>query len=177
MVKSKRRPGPGGFSLVEVMIVALLTSLLFLMISGIWTGFGRSLSDSVAQGRVVTEAALAVETLRRDLRGTLPGMETGSLERGRMVGRLVVGGTQLRLCFDGDPADGSANWAAPDVVLVYQVQDGQLVRLDQTAGSSFVVADNVQQFQVTEQAGGVRIELTVGFRDFARTYTIITRDP
>jgi hypothetical protein len=143
-----------------------------------WLSFGRSLTSTARQVRAFGEAALALETLRRDLDGYLPGAETGEIETGRCVGRLVTGGgTQLRLCFDGSPPNGAADWAAPDRVVLYEVRDGQLVRDDQQTGAVFVAADNAGEFQVVEQSGGVRIELTVNNRDMSRNYTFIVHDP
>jgi type II secretory pathway component PulJ len=168
----------GGFSLVELMIVATMTSVLLIMISGFWTSFGRSLADGVAQARTAGEATLALETLRRDLSGHLPGTTTGLQPVGRYVGRLVTdGGTRLMLCFDGAPANGSADWASPDTVITYEVQDGRLVRLDQQTMGTFVVADRVDQFLVVDQGDRLRIDLTVTFRDFTNTYTLIAQDP
>jgi prepilin-type N-terminal cleavage/methylation domain-containing protein len=173
------KPGhPRGFSLVELMIVTTMTGVLVIMISGFWTSFGRSLADGVAQARTAGEATLALETLRRDLSGHLPGAAAGSQPVGQYVGRLVTdGGARLMLCFDGAPANGNADWAAPDTVVTYEMQNGQLVRLDQQTGGTFVVADRVDQFQVLDQGDRLRIDLTVTFRDFTNTYTLIAQDP
>jgi type II secretory pathway pseudopilin PulG len=167
-----------GFSLVELMVVAAMTGFLLMMMSGMWRAFGRSLMETSDQARLLSEADLAVETLRRDFCGYLPDSDSGPLPAGKLLTRLVVaGGTRLLLCFDGPPADGVANWTAPDVVVSYLVQDGQLVRVDYQAGSVFVVADGVEQFSVVEQAGGVSIQLTIRRRDLSRTYNFVVVDP
>ncbi len=172
-----RRPTPG-FSMIELMIVAAMTSFLLLMISGIWAAFGRALSDTAMQTRVLCEADIAVESLRRDLSGHLPSTTAGAMEDGRFVGRLVLaGGSQLMLCFDGPPVNGVADWASPDTVVSYEVQDGQLLRIDQQSGSAFVVSDGVEQFAVVDQADGVTIDLTIRRRDQSRTYTLEAQDP
>ena len=167
-----------GFSLIELMIVATMTSFLMLMLSGVWRAFGRSLIETSAQARLLCEADLAVETLRRDFCGHLPGTDTGDLETGKLLGRLVLaGGSQLLLCFDGPPANGAADWAAPDTVVLYRVQNEQLLRIDQQAGSVFVVSDGVEQFAVVDQPHGVTIDLTLRRRNLSRTYTFETQDP
>jgi hypothetical protein len=160
------------------MIVVSMSAFLFLMISGLWTAFGRSLADTIAQTRVIGEANMAVDTLRRDLGGNLPEAVTGPTQRGKCMGWFVTGGgSRLILCFDGEPSNGTADWAPPDTTVVYEVQDSQLVRTNQETGSSFVVANHVEDFDVRDQLFGLRIELTIAFRDFTRTYTIVTRDP
>ncbi len=159
------------------MLVGGLMSLLVLLISGAWRGLGRSSADAVVRCRVAQEANLAVESLARDLGGNLADRVTGEKTLGRAVGRLVVAGTQLWLCFDGQPANGEPDWGPPDTVIVYEVQGGQLVRSDQQTGVAVTVADNVSQMQLTEQIDAVRVDLTLQYRDLARTYTIVAKDP
>ena len=181
MRRSPKRPARSscrqGFTLTEIMLVGGLMSLLVLLISGAWKGLGRSSVDAVVRCRVAQEANLAVESLARDLGGGLAGQIAGDKPLGRAVGRLVVAGSQLWLCFDGQPVDGVADWGPPDTVIVYEVQGGQLIRCDQQAGTALVVADKVSQMQLTEQIGGVRIELTLQYRDLTRTYTVVAKDP
>jgi type II secretory pathway component PulJ len=165
------------FSLPEVMIAALLSAFLLLMVSGMWSALGRSMAENVADGHVAADAALALETLRRDLSGNLPGANTGEKQQGRLVGRLVVGGEQLRLCFDGAPTNGEADWTGPDVVVVYELDTDHLVRTDQGTGTVFVVAHGVEQFLVTDEGTGVRIDLSLSRRGASRTYTFVSQDP
>jgi hypothetical protein len=175
-----RRPSPNsgaGFSVLEISLVAGLTSFLVLMVAGLWQGFGGALSDTIAQARVVSEAHLALQTLRRDLRGSLPGTELGPRDAGLLVGRLIVGDEELRLCYDGPVPNGQAEWAAPDRVIRYEVQGDQLVRIDQTTGSLFVVADHVEQFRVVGFPETTQIELSLEFRGFNRHYTWIVQQP
>ncbi len=172
----------GGFTVIEVMLVSGLMGFLALLISGAWAGLGRTSADVIVRCRVAQEANLAVASLMRDLGGNLPGQTAGQRQLGRIVGRLVVDNSQLWLCFDGEPLNGeppngSAEWAAPDTVIVYDVQANQLIRSDQQAGTTFAVAANVDQMQLTEQADGVTIDLTFQYRDITRTYTIVAKDP
>ena len=167
-----------GFTLVELMLVAGLMSFLVLLISGAWTGFGRSMTDSIVRCQVAQEANLALASLAMDFHGNLPEDVTGALSEGEMVGRLVVGGSQLSLCFDGgSPANGSADWSSPDTVISYDVQSNQLVRTNQQTGTATIVARHVNDLMITDQADGVAIDLTFEYRDLTRTYTIVTQDP
>ena len=168
---------PRGFTLLELMIATLLSSFLLLMIAGMWASLGRSAAGNLADCQIAADALMALDTFRRDLSGTLPGSSLGGKQQGRLVGRLIVGGNQLRLCYDGNPANGIADWGNPDRVVVYQLDAGRLVRTDVATGASFVVADSAEQFCVTDLGTGVRIALTLGRRRVCRTYTLVTRDP
>jgi hypothetical protein len=131
----------------------------------------------VTRARLAQEANLALESLNRDLSGYLPGAGTGDKPRGRLVGRLAVGGTQLLLCFDGEPINDTADWAAPDAVISYQLQGDQLVRHNQQDGTNFTVAENVDDLQFTERIDGLDIQLTFRHRDVTKSFTIISQDP
>jgi type II secretory pathway pseudopilin PulG len=168
---------PDGFTLTEIMLVGGLMSLLGLLISGAWQGLGRSSTDAVVRCRVAQQANLAVESLARDLGGSLAGQVTGEKQLGRLVGRLVVSGSQLWLCFDGGPPDGVANWAPPDTVIIYEVQGNQLIRSQQGTGVAVAVANNLSQMQLTEQVDGVKIDLRLQYRNLTRTYTLVAKDP
>lgn len=169
--------GRGGFTIIEVMLTSALMSLLVILMSDTWSGLGRSSVVAIARCRVTQEANLAVESFTRDLGGSLAEETAGEKERGRLVGRLIVGGSALWLCYDGAPLDGMADWAAPDTVIVYDVQANQLVRSNQQASTAFVVADHVDQMQLTAQADGVAIDLTFQYRDITRTYSVVAKDP
>jgi prepilin-type N-terminal cleavage/methylation domain-containing protein len=171
------RSRPGGFTLLEVLIVSGLMTVLVMVLSGAWSGLGRPSSDAIIQARIAHEASLALHSLARDFSGTLAEEAAGGRRVGRLVGRLVVEGSELWLCYDGGSAGGLAAWGPPDTVIIYQVQDNQLVRTNWSAGTSFTVAAKVDQMQVTAQADGVRIDLTFRYRDLTRTYTLIGKDP
>ena len=166
-----------GFTLIEVMVVTSMMAFLSMLIAGIWTGLVRSATDIISQTQVVSAAQFALESFRRDLTGNLPENPNGTKFEGKMVGSLVTVDARLLLCYDGDPLNEIADWAAPDRVMVYEVQGGQLIRTDQQSGVAFVVANNVSDFTVTQLASGLRIELTFERGNFTRTYTLISEDP
>ncbi len=166
-----------GFTLIEVMVVTATMAFLSMLIAGIWAGLVRSTTDTMAQSRLVSDAQFALESFRRDLAGSLPEDRNGTKLQGMMVGSLVTSDARLLLCFDGEPMNEIADWAAPDTVIIYEVQAGQLMRTDQQSGTAFVVADNVSDFSVTQLASGLRIELTLARGNFTRTYTLISEDP
>jgi len=176
-IATTRLHRPGGFTLVEMMIAAALMSFLVMLISGTWTGVGRSAVDAIARCRMTQEANLAAESLSRDFSGSLAEQSTGRRQLGSMVGCLAVAGPELWLCYDGEPADGVADWAAPDVVITYAVQNNRLLRSNLQAGTAFVAAGNVEQMQLAEQPDGVTIDLTFKYRNVVKTYTFEAKGP
>ncbi len=99
-----------GFTLLEVTLVAGLTSFFTLLMASSWHSWGRSLADSHARCIVAQEANLAIETLHRDLGGYRLEQATGTKDENRIIGTLITGGSQLRLCYDGTPINGIADW-------------------------------------------------------------------
>ena len=166
-----------GFTLTEVMIVSVLMSFLVVLLSSAWAGFGRPTAEVVARCRLAQEANLAAESLLTDLAGNLADQPAGTRRAGREVGRMVVAGSELRLCFDGQPTDGTADWAAPDTVVVYDVQSGNLVRANQLTGTVIVVAGNVDQMLLTQEADGLHVQLTFVYRGMSRTFTMVAKEP
>jgi len=172
-----RRRRLNGFTLLEVMVVSVAMGLLVLVLSGAWSGLGRPSADALVRCRVAQEANLAAASLARDFGGSLPDQTTGRKQSGWLVGLLVVDDSQLWLCFDGEPVNGVADWASPDTVITYEVQDDRLIRSNQQTETTFPVASNVEQMQLSQQAEEVEIELTFTYRDITRTYTIIGKNP
>lgn len=170
-----------GFSLVEVSVTSALMAMLAMLLADGWAAIGRPLIDTAAQCRIAHEAQMALACLARDLGGNDADEagHIGAKSASRFVGRTQPGGSQLWLCFDGGtPPNGSAEWGAPDTVITYEVVNASLVRWNQTADSTFVVAGHVTDFVLTDLGGGhLRIELTFTCRNITRTYTFIAVDP
>jgi prepilin-type N-terminal cleavage/methylation domain-containing protein len=175
-----RRDHPRGFTFVEVSIVSILMAMLAMLLAETWSGLGRPLVEMAARSRLAQEANLAMTSLSRDLGGSLSNGE-GRLGRKSLyacVGRLQPGGSQLWLCFDGGAApNGMADWTAPDTVIAYDLEGSALVRRDQTAGTSFVVAQNVSSLIVEDLGGACQITLTFVYRNISQSYQMIAQDP
>jgi prepilin-type N-terminal cleavage/methylation domain-containing protein len=172
-----RRRCNTGFTLVEMLVVSGLSALLVLLLANAWMGFGRPLADAIARARLTQEANLAAAALARDLSGSLVG-SVGSKQQGLNVGRLVLGGSELWLCFDGGPApDGVAEWAAPDTVITYAADGDRLLRQNQLTGETFVAARDVESMEVADLGTALRITLRLRYRDLARTYSFIAKNP
>lgn len=165
-----------GFTLVEVLFATALTGMLAVMISGAWSGIGRPLVDLIERSRVMNEVRLAAASLAADCGGHLPGT-TGSKSAGRFVGWMTVDDSELRLCFDGEVANGIADWAAPDSVIIYQVEDGRLIRTQQLTDSTVTIAHHVDKMQLSQEAGEMEIQLQFTYRNYTCTHTLIARIP
>ena len=159
------------------MVVTLMLTLLALLLGQLWSGLGQPTTNLAAYRRHPGGAA------GRSGPDTRPWRQFGNQE-GRLgpknlyafVGRLQPGGTQLWLCFDGGSSpNGVADWAAPDTVIVYQLQGGSLVRWDQSSGTTYTVARYLTGFAVQGLGDRVSLALTFTYRDVTRTYTFIAR--
>ena len=168
------------FTLVEMLLVSTLMTVLAMLLTVTWSAFGRPLTDAATRSRISEEACLAAASLARDFGGNLASSDgrLGFPANGQLIGRMQPGDTVLRLCYDGgNRADGLAEWADPDTVISYQVQGGSLVRWDENAGTSFVVARYVDSMQLVDQGNGVEIKLTFIYRGTTRTYTLVGLGP
>ena len=95
-----------GFTLVEVMVVSVLTAFLAVLLSACWRGFGPTATDAIARCRIAQEMNLTVNTLARDLGGNL-GISGGSLDtsggspwESQFLDWDCSIPNTLRLCFD-----------------------------------------------------------------------------
>ena len=169
-----------GFTLVEATIVSGLMAVLALLLSSVWAGFGRPATDVIARCRVAQEMNLAVNSLARDLGGSLAGNEgrLGRKKESQFVGWMLPDHLQLWLCFDsGVNPSGIAEWAPPDTVIVYTVEGDALMRWDQAANTSFTVARLVSNMQLDIQGDQLQIQLTLSYRGVTRTCTLLARAP
>ena len=169
-----------GFTLLEVTIVSALMAFLVVLLSATWSGLCRPTADIAARCRVAQEANLAAASLVRDLAGSLANPEgrIGGKQLYAFVGRIQPSNAQLWLCFDGgSPPNGVADWGPPDTVIVYSVENNQLIRWDQKADTIHTVARAVESMAVQDLGDRVQIQITFSYRDITQTYTLIARDP
>ena len=123
---------------------------------------------------------LAVDCLARDLGGSLGSAEgrLGFKQQGALVGWLLPGNGQLWLCFDGGAeANGTADWAAPDTVIVYMLDGDRLIRWDQMANTTFVAARNLQAMDLSLLGNELQIGLSFACQDVTRRCTLTARTP
>jgi prepilin-type N-terminal cleavage/methylation domain-containing protein len=180
MIASTRTADRRGFSLVEVSVVTGLLAAFAMLLADAWGAFGSPLVESAFRARLDQEAALALDSLARDLGGSL-GDNTGRIGSklaSQFVGWMAPAGSQLWLCFDSTTSpNGIADWAAPDTVITYEVNANALVRSNQLTGTNFVVAGNVVALQAQDLGGTTQITLTFQYRDVSQTYTLMASSP
>lgn len=169
----------GGFSLLEATIVSMFTAVLGILVSATWGAFLRPTADIANRCRIAQEATLALSALSKDLSGSFVDNPADGKSKFKLVGRMQPDDSQLRLCFDaGETPNGTADWAAPDLVVTYYVDNHRLIRWDEDSGATFVAARDVDSLEVTDLGDGqVQIQLTFLFRQISQTYTLIASDP
>lgn len=157
-LKAHQRHGRrSAFTLVETAIAALISSMLLMTMAGIWQNLGRSVNLCINEAKLSSEARILLEVLRQDFAGMLAEAQLGAPNEGTLVGRLVSSG-ELRLCYDMEPLNETAEWASPDYVVVYEVANGQLLRTLNN-GEPFVVANHVKAFEPRIKPNEVEIDV------------------
>lgn len=176
----KRNISKRGLTLLEVTIVSGLMSFLAIMLSTTWIGIGRPTVDVVIRSGIFQEMDTAVSALSRDLGGSLGGPEgrLGDKTKNRWVGWMKPADGQLWLCYDGgtDP-NGEPDWGTPDTVIVYQIESNSLIRRNQNTDSTFIVADKLTDFAISEEGNAIDITLTFQNRDISRSCSLMVRTP
>ena len=172
-----------GFSLMEMIVASLLASLLGILLAQTCATFGRNALEVEARARIAREAILATQSLACDLGGFLaasPG-RTGTLSQyqfGSPPWDLSQGtppGSILWLNFQG------ASPGNPIVIKYEWLAEGnQLVRFDSSTSVTTTIANHVTGFSVEPEpanSANVQITITITFRNFTATYTLIGVNP
>lgn len=124
---SRRR----GFSVTELVVVGMMTTLLAMLLATVWAGFCRPARDAATRCRLATEANLACYALAEDLGGDLAGVQAvADTSPGALPGQVC-----LQLTYNG-PA------AAP---VVYRLQGNRLLR-NQGGGADVTLAAELVPF-------------------------------
>lgn len=164
-----------GVSLLEVTIGSLMVAGITMMAASVAVDMTRGMGENIRRTRIATQARLSLESFRRDLGGCDPDRQEGDRAHWRLVGRQIPNEGELRLCFDSD-ANGSADWAAPDRVITYDVDDGQLIRSDLEMNQTIVIANLVDSVAFSIIGSEMRIEIDFELGNLQRSYIFNTRD-
>lgn len=164
-----------GISLLEVTIGTMLAGVLSAMAASVAFNVSRSMANNIAETQIASEARMAVESLRRDLAGVSFDSTTGNKFQWRLVGRLIPNEQEMRLCFDADD-DASADWVAPDRVIVYYLDGTNLVRDDLLSGNTYTVARHVSDVQFSADGTEITIALDMEFGGVVESYTFLCSD-
>ena len=162
-------------SLLEVTIGTMMATMIAMMAAGVAVDVTRHMADSIAETQIAGEARLAVETLRRDFSGSSLDDTEGDPATWRLVGRMIPTINELRLCFDSG-RDATADWIAPDRVIIYTQIDDRLIRSDQISGNSYTVARYVDDVEFIAAGGQITVTIDFAIGDAAETYTVVASD-
>jgi type II secretory pathway pseudopilin PulG len=176
-----RRNRSRGFTLMEMIIAGMLAALLGMLLAGALVAFGRPALEVEARARITQEAILATQSLACDLGGFLADISgrTGTLVQYPFsvppwdVSQGTPPGTVLLLNFQGA---SSGNL----IVISYQRQGNLLVRSNSSTLVTTTIANYVTGFSVEPDPGNpnnVHINITIAFRNFTATYTLIGVTP
>ena len=164
-----------GMSLLEVTIGSIMVATITVVAAGVAVDMTRSMAGNICETRIATEARLAIESFRRDLSGNDPDSREGERDQWRLVGRMIPTHDELRLCFDSG-TNRSADWTSPDRVVIYSLDEGQLLRTDVENSRSNVIAHHVDEVNFEVIGSEIRIELTFELCDVVETYVFNTPD-
>lgn len=192
-----------GFTLVELVMTGALFSLLSLSLFAVLNMANVIFHTNDVYSRLNTNAMQTLRSISKEVGETSPNVTPSRLNITTVSGNSVVR-FQVPVDWDndGDATSGTTNpsveWGAYTLInqgqsgtlggwIRYSVSNNQLVRdvldagLVQVAGSSNVVANNVQSFTVTQSGSAIVMTLTVQVvdvrgqngaqRTFSRTFT------
>ena len=167
-----------GITLTEMVVATGLATLLMILLGSTWATLGRPALEVEARARIEQEGILAAQSLACDFAGFLadaPG-RTGAMQIG--VASPYQASTPpwdasnpgvLLLNFYGQNTSDA-------VVISYELQGGDLVRTNSSTGTSTTVARYVTSFATAADPGNanqVVITLTIAYRNFTTTFTLI----
>jgi prepilin-type N-terminal cleavage/methylation domain-containing protein len=167
-----------GFTLTEVFVASSMLAILSALLTSMWTGMGRPILTTAHYCQIDKEAQLALTSLAQDLSGMLPEGTSGGKLKYRLVGRTQPSNVELWLCFDGgDTPNKLPDWNSPDTVIIYRVIDNSLVRLNQTAGTEFIVAHDIEAIGLHDLGTGVEITMDFACHGVSQSYDLIAKNP
>ena len=139
-----RRRGPGGFSVVEIVIVSFLMALLSSIIGAIWMAFCLPALDVAARCQIVQEANLAASSLARDCGGYYcePGGYPSTLSDYRYNGCVFNTDGSLQIKFQSTKASGQQ--IGPSII--YKLSGTQLVRSSDAGQTWTTIATGLTAF-------------------------------
>jgi hypothetical protein len=176
MTRSPRRARPTrrrGYIMIEMVVATLLATLLGTLLALACATFARPALEVEARARIEQEAILAAQSLACDFGGALadPPGQVGALAQSQFVDWDLSQGDVLLLNFQGDQGV---------VVVTYQLAGDRLVRSNSASGVTTTIARHVTGFAVApnpDDANQAMIQVTISYRFFTGTYTLIGVGP
>jgi prepilin-type N-terminal cleavage/methylation domain-containing protein len=157
-----RRPRRAGFTLLELLVVAMLGAIVITFISNVWRWYGRSIHNMQVTAHLERELRLAADAIAQDF--------------GSSIAARTTDGADVQFDYDSD-ANAAAQWDAPDTVVEYVVQANKLVRRNLATGDELALAANITDVTSELVAGHLNIKLTAAYRDEQEDITLDLADP
>ena len=138
-----------GFTLLELVIVLMVSTLVFLLAGALQSSYGKRSTDLLVRAETVRELQLAVEAMRQDA-GAATDLRRWSP-------------TALHILREAAPlaAVGLVIQGA-DAGVEYELVGADLIRTDLEFGGSFVTATGLTDFEVTDTGAQVVVRLAAG---------------
>src|SRR4051812_24902032 len=155
-----RRPtSRGGFTIVELMVVGIISMVLLMLITSAWRWFGHAATEARITIELARELKMAADSIAQDYGTALDA-------------RSADAGDSLQFDFDGGGLNGVADWASPDRIIQYKEDGGKLVRMDLSTNAQTVVAGHIQSFQIDAVAGKWQLTLQARIRGVDQNLTL-----
>jgi Tfp pilus assembly protein PilW len=173
--RCSRRLGSRGFTLIEMVVAAMLTTLVMMLLGISWMSFGRPAVDVECRARIEREGILTAQSLACDLGGFVgdaPG-RTGTLSAYQFVDWDLSNNDVLLLNFQESQGGGL-------VVISYQLQGSELTRTNSATGVTTTIARYVTAFSVAsdpDNSNYAVIQITISYRYFTSTFTLVGVNP
>jgi uncharacterized membrane protein len=149
------------FTLLELLVVSILMTIVFMIIAQFWKWFSPSLNDMIGRWHLLCESKLTTQILAQDFGSTVA---------------VTVGENEISLCRDtGNPPNGFADGS--DIWVDYYLSGNKLMRRDIDAGADFAVADGVTGFTVESIPPVFRITLNLQSSTASRQLVFLWSTP
>ena len=161
---------------METVLTAFLGTMLGLLLATACATFARPGLEVDARARITQEGILAAQSIACDLSAvTWPDSagRTGTSSQYNFTGWDLSEGNALILNFQGATTSDL-------VAITYQLSGNQLVRYNSSSGITTTIAKYVTGFAVEPNpanASQALIQITISFRYFTSTYTLIGVSP
>jgi prepilin-type N-terminal cleavage/methylation domain-containing protein len=141
-----------GFTLLELLVVSVLSVGLVMMTAQMWRYFSAQAADLTGRTTAAQELRLALESLSNDMGSEVWAVPTAG------------GGLQVcRVAADGQDYE----------VIEYSLRSGRLVRTNSAVSGAVTIADGISDFTVAEISATVlQVRLSVTVHSITRQATL-----